>query len=120
MNDQLLLKNMTFYAFHGDDSKERELGQRYEVDVEMRVDAKLTAANDNLNDAVNYKNVFGVVEEFMTKKRYRLIETLAVSLAEEIAAQFQIPEVCVAVRKLKPPIQGILDYVEISYIHREK
>lgn len=118
MNDRLVVKNMTFYAFHGDDKNEQELGQRYEVDVEIEIDAAIAATRDNLHDAVNYKSVFKVVEELVVKKRFNLIETLAVKISEEVVKQFKVPQAKVSVRKLKPPIHGILDYVEVLHVCR--
>jgi len=111
---------MSFYAFHGDDKSEQQLGQRYEVDVDMAVDTELAARNDDLHDAVNYKSVFHLVEKIVVAgKRYNLIESLAADIAGAILRQYPVPEVRVAVRKLKPPINGILDYVEVSLCRRK-
>ena len=46
--DKLNIKNMSFYAFHGDDIKERELGQRYEVDIELKIDTIKATKEDNV------------------------------------------------------------------------
>lgn len=120
MEDILRLKNMAFYAFHGDDKNEQELGQRYEVDVEMKISSSVAAQEDDLKNTVNYKSVFSIVEKFATNKRYNLIETLAVKIADAILEKFAIPEVSVAVRKLKPPVHGIIDYVEVSLKRQRK
>ena len=70
MQDKLILKNMSFYAFHGDDKSEQELGQRYEVDVSIQVDASRAAQSDSLRDAIDYKSIFQIVEKYMTERRY--------------------------------------------------
>jgi len=114
MQDKLILKNMSFYAFHGDDKSEQELGQRYEVDVAIQVDAGRAAQSDNLRDAINYKSIFQLVEKYVTERRYNLIETLATKIANAILDQFATNEVSVSIRKLKPPIHGILDYFEAT------
>ena len=38
MSDVILLKGLAFYAHHGVYEEEKALGQRYEVDVEMKGD----------------------------------------------------------------------------------
>ena len=120
MADYILrIKNMTFYAFHGDDVKERELGQRYEVDAELKMDASLAAKEDDVKYTVDYKKVFKKVEKIILGRRFRLIETLASKIADECMNEFEIKEILIRVRKLKPPVDGILDYVE-SEIVREK
>ena len=110
--DKLNIKNMSFYAFHGDDIKERELGQRYEVDIELKIDNTRGTKEDNVEFTVNYKNVFKTIERIVIGKRFNLIETLAANIADECLENFDIEGILVRVRKLKPPIEGILDYVE--------
>ena len=39
-SDRLVLKNMVFYGYHGAFAAEKELGQRFEVDLEMQLDLK--------------------------------------------------------------------------------
>lgn len=112
----LRIKNMSFYAFHGDDIKERELGQRYEVDAEIKMDAQLAIQEDNVQYTVDYKSVYKTVETIITGKRFKLIETLAAHIAEECLGTYDIKEILVRVRKLKPPIEGILDYVETEVV----
>jgi dihydroneopterin aldolase len=116
----LNIKNMTFYAFHGDDIKERELGQRYEVDVELKFDMKNAIKEDNVKFTVNYKKVFKIVERIILGKRFKLIETLASNIADECIKTLKIKKIAVRVRKLKPPVEGILDYVEAEIIKTKR
>ena len=110
--DTLIIKNMTFYAFHGDDIKERELGQRYEVDVELKFDMVKAVKEDDIKYTINYKKVYKLIERIIIGRRFNLIETLAGIIADECLNNFDIEEIKVYVRKLKPPVEGILDYVE--------
>ena len=114
--DVLKIKNMTFYAFHGDDAKERELGQRYEVDVDLKIEMTEAIKEDNVKFTVDYKKVFKVVERVILGRRFNLIETLAYHIADECLKEFEIFEITVRVRKLKPPVEGILDYVETEIV----
>ena len=118
--DILRIKNISFYAFHGDDIKERELGQRYEVDAEMKIDAQRAVAQDDVRYTVDYKSVYKTVEKIITGRRFKLIETLASHMADVCLNTYDIKEIVVRVRKLKPPIEGILDYVEIEIVRTKK
>jgi len=117
--DVLKIKNMTFYAFHGDDVKERELGQRYEVDIELKIDITRAIQEDNVEFTVDYKKVYKVVERIVIGRRFNLIETLAHHIADECLRNFNILEIVVRVRKLKPPVEGILDYVETEIVRQK-
>lgn len=117
--DILRIKNMSFYAFHGDDVKERELGQRYEVDIELKTDVQHAVQEDDVRYTVDYKKVYKIVEKIILEKRFKLIETLASHIADTCIINFEIQEITVRVRKLKPPVEGILDYVETEIVRNK-
>ena len=52
--DRLLLREMSFYGYHGDVEAERELGGRYRVDLEIGMDLTPVARTDNIEGAVDY------------------------------------------------------------------
>ncbi len=117
--DTISLKNMTFFGYHGQKKNERELGQQYQADLELWLDTSKAAKNDDLTLTVDYQKAFEIVNEIITERSYRLIETIAERVAERILLSFEIAGVSVRLRKIKPPMNGILDHVEIS-IEREK
>jgi dihydroneopterin aldolase len=105
---------MVFYGYHGALAAEKETGRRYEVDCEIETDISKAAATDNLDDAVNYQSVYGIVEEFLEGHRYNLLETLAQRMTEEIKKKTGALKVTTRVRKRIPPVPGNIDYVEIE------
>ena len=54
MGDRILLNGMTFYGYHGVRPEEKELGQRFVVDVEMELDLRAAGTSDDLTDTVDY------------------------------------------------------------------
>ena len=50
MGDRILLTGMTFYGYHGVRTPEKELGQRFVVDLEMELDLSAAGLSDDLND----------------------------------------------------------------------
>lgn len=113
-SDRLVLKNMVFYGYHGAFAAEKELGQRFEVDVELHLDFKSAAAADDLELSVNYVEVYTLVKEIVEEREFNLLETLAETIAGEILAAYTVEEVVVRVRKPSPPSGGILDHVEVE------
>jgi dihydroneopterin aldolase len=108
------LVNMSFYGYHGVAAAEKETGRRYEVDCELKTDITRAAQTDHLEDTVNYVTIYKVVEEFLERHRYNLIETLASRLLEEIKRQTRAERVTLRVRKRIPPVPGNIDYIEIE------
>ena len=108
------LANMIFYGYHGVAAAEKETGRRYEVDCEIETDISKAAQSDNLDDAVNYVTVYEIIEEYLVKHRYNLLEALAVKLHSEIKNQTGAVSVTLRVRKKIPPVPGNIDYVEVE------
>lgn len=113
-NDIIRVKNMTFHAYHGVWDEEQQIGQRFEVDLELKLDSRRAAQSDKLKDTVDLYKAFGLVEEVIVGHKYRLIETMAERIADSILAEFEVDEVLVRVRKPHAPIRGIQDGIEIE------
>jgi len=111
--DRITLKNMVFYASHGASRAERELGQRFEIDLTMIADLEHAASQDKLASAIDYSSVYSTVEEITTSRVFNLLESLAQSIAYSVLKQYPIDEIRVVVRKPRVPIRGTLDYVEV-------
>jgi dihydroneopterin aldolase len=105
---------MQFYGRHGVNPEEQELGQRFEIDVELFVDTRAAAQQDDLHLTVNYAHVYRAVKRIVEDERFLLIETLAEHIATQLGRQFTPEGVRVCVRKPHAPIKGVLDYVAVE------
>lgn len=111
---KITLKNCSFYAYHGVFAEEKEIGQRFFVDVELDVTKSKNIAEDRLEDTVHYGEVFALVEDTVTNTKYDLIETLAHFIGQNIIDSFNLAQKAkITVRKPSAPIQGVLDHVEV-------
>jgi dihydroneopterin aldolase len=108
------LQNMAFYAHHGATAQERELGQIFEVDVEIALDLRKAASTDDLSQALDYGEVHGLVEEIVVEREFSLLEALAQAILQAITQRYQVDQVLVRVRKPHPPLPGKLDGVEVE------
>lgn len=98
---------------HGVLDHERATGQTFLVDLELELDITQAAATDDVADTVNYAEVAAVVERIITGPPVNLIETLAVTMAETILAEFsRITSVVVTVNKPQAPIPA--DFANVA------
>ena len=104
-----------FTAYHGVHAAEQKIGGQYEVDVDITCDVARAAKSDRLKDAINYQDVFQRVQTLVCARRYRLLETIASRLIDEIMQAFPVAlEVDVRIRKLNPPIGGVAASTEVD------
>ncbi len=105
--DRVRLVGMQFYGYHGATPQERQIGQRFEVDVEMAVDAEQIVDGD-LSTTVDYRIVYEICRRCCAELQYRLIETMAREIAHEILRAHDLPGVRVTVRKPCVPLGGVI------------
>lgn len=117
--DNIRLKNMIFYAHHGYYEAERELGQKFEVDIEIQCNFKPAAQSDDLKKTIDYRKIYDIAKEMFENSKFKLIETVAERIAGRLLELQGINNVRIRVRKPHVPLNGLLDYVEIE-IYREK
>lgn len=118
--DKIRLTHMVIYAHHGAHEEERTLGQRFEIDVELALDAERAAAEDRLDLCIDYAKVYHKINEAVTEKNFYLIEALAQYIAEKILHDFDVAEVKVLVRKPSVPIKGSIKHVEVEITRIKK
>lgn len=112
--DKLYFHKMSFYGYHGVFEAEAQLGQRFYVDLELSMDMSKAAASDNLEDTLDYGEIYTAVRSIVEQERYKLIEALAARIADQLLAMFPIFEVKVKVTKPNPPINGHYDAVAVE------
>lgn len=100
-------------GYHGVLTSERVSGQVFLVDLDLDVDIAQAAATDDVEQTVNYAEVAGVVEAFITGTPVNLIETLAVRIADAVLEQFsKVRAVTVTVNKPQAPIPS--DFANVA------
>ncbi len=114
MSDRLRLEGIDVYAHHGAHPAERELGQRFVVDVDLEADLEAAALSDDLARGIDYAAVHRVVVATATGASFHLIETLAGRLCRELLAGFPAARVRVTVHKTQPPISGFFGQAVVS------
>lgn len=112
--DTIQLRNLQFYGTHGVNPEEKELGQRYEVDLDLRVDTRSAGLHDDLHQTINYAHVYRMVKRLVEDECFDLIEALAETIATQVGREFGPDAIRVCVRKPHAPLKGVFDYVAVD------
>ena len=102
--DRILLQGMVFHGRHGTLPAERELGQPFVVDVELRLDLRPAGASDDLTKTVDYAEVHRIARKIVDGEPVGLIETLAERIAAAILEDFPLVE-ATKVKVSKPHVR---------------
>ncbi len=104
--DRLVFEGLTFYGYHGDHSAERELGQRFVVDLALTLDLRPAGETDDLAKTVDYVDLVAVLRGIVEGEPCRLIETVAERIAAAVLARYPVELVRVRVNKPAAAIPG--------------
>lgn len=115
--DRLFLRALPFYARHGVYDAERELGQRFIIDVDCWLDTRPAAWADDASLTVSYQGIYEQVAAVVADDPVHLIETLAERIATRLLDHFDMVEqVRVVVHKPGAPVTGVFGDVGIEIV----
>ncbi len=113
---EIAIEGMDFYAFHGCFSEEQAIGTHFRVDVWLETDTAKAQLSDNIDDTVNYLNVYQTVKEQMMQPSH-LLEHVADRIGRSLLSEFPpIEQVRVKVTKMNPPLGGHIEGVSLSVL----
>ena len=110
--DRISLHGMSFFAHHGVTGAEREVGHRFEVDVDLFTD--LAGVGDDIRKTIDYRDVYGQVAGVLQGESRQLIEALAEELAAVVLSNQLVERVTIRVKKEYPPIDGEIEAAEVE------
>ena len=116
MMDRVSLYGIDVYAHHGVHPAERELGQRFVIDVDLWTDCAPAAVSDSLNQALDYTAVHACINESTAGTSFQLIEALAGHLCRVLLESFPVGKVQVTVQKPNPPIPNFLGRAAVTFV----
>lgn len=108
------IEKMEFYSYHGCFEEERKIGTWFNVDLSMEVDTSKAEETDNLDDTVNYQEVYAVVKrEIMIPSK--LLENVAKRILNAIKKEFPaVSYAWVKIKKMNPPLGGKMESVSVE------
>ena len=97
--DKLFLRELKVETVIGFWEWERHVKQTVSLDIEVATDARRAAATDAIGSALNYEQLANRVLEVIGAAQFKLVESLAETVAEIALAEFGAAWVKVAVAK---------------------
>ncbi len=114
--NQIIIKNLKIFAYHGVHDFEKKDGQDFFVDAVLDLTEMPGFETDEINQVISYSAVVRVIKKVMTGKSYNLIEKAAVEIISEIFSSFsEVKSVDITVKKPHAPIKEEFEYVAVRF-----
>lgn len=114
------LEGMEFKAYHGCLEQEKVRGNSFTVDFRGELDLSAAAESDNLNDTLNYADIYEIVSDEMSVPS-ELLENVAGRIMKAIEKRFpQLVSFSVRVSKKRPPVDGVAQWSRVTLYHNEQ
>lgn len=108
------IEGMEFYAFHGHYPVEKEVGNKFIVNIKITADCEKAGKSDKLEDALDYQLVYQLIKEEMAIKA-DLLEHVGRRILDRLYAEFaEIQHASVKISKMNPPMGGQIEKVSVT------
>lgn len=116
MESYILLENVELFAYHGVIPQERLVGNVFRVDLKIKADVGKAAESDDLENTVNYAEVYDIIKSEMAIPS-KLIEHVAKRIIKSIKKKYpQVETVEIKLSKRNPPIEAQIEYASVILI----
>ena len=114
--NQIIIKNLKIFAYHGVHDFEKKDGQDFFIDAILDLTEMPGFVTDEIGQVVSYSAVVRAIKKVMTEKSYNLIEKAAMEIISEIFSSFsEVRAVEITVKKPQAPIKEEFDYVAVRF-----
>lgn len=113
--DKITIQSLEIFANHGVYPEENVLGQKFVVSAVLYTNTRKAGLTDELSCSTNYGEVSHFMKKYVEGHTFKLIETVAERLAEEILLTFPlIQKIDLEISKPWAPIGLPLDTVSVQ------
>lgn len=106
MQAQIALHKISLYAYHGCLEQERIVGNNYEIDIRVWIDASKAVESDDVADTINYASIYEIVKQEMMIPS-NLLEHVAGRIIKSVKKEFSLIQMVeITIAKTPPPISG--------------
>lgn len=98
-DDIINVNAIEFVGYHGILPDESISGRRYKVNVSIKTSFEKASNSDQILDTIDYRDICKIIIFQGTSKKYNLIESLAVAIANDILSSTNAKECIVNVEK---------------------
>lgn len=111
------LEKLEFYAYHGVHACEKELGNRFQIDIAVTLTTKEPIKT--LSETVDYAQIANLVHQVITSDSVDLLETLANSILYGIHSYFSflpLRKIQIKISKFTPPIGYLCEKSSVELV----
>ena len=111
---QIEIEGMEFFAYHGHYPVEKEVGNKFIVNINITTDCEKAGKSDQLEDALDYQKVYLLIKNEMSISS-DLLEHVATRILDKLYLEFpEISHASVKISKMNPPMGGQIEKVSLT------
>lgn len=115
--DKIKIKNLEVFAYHGVFPEENDIGQKFIISATMYCSTRRAGQTDDLKKSINYGEVSRMMNRFIEKNMFLLIETVVERLAEKMLLELpRLEKVKLELKKPEAPIGLPLETVAVEIV----
>ena len=118
--DKILIKGLHCSVRLGVKKEEQEVKRNCELDFWIYYDLTDAGRSDDLDLTVNYSRVIDIVQQLSQTVQYKLLESFAFRLFEEIFKSTTARKIRLRVKKMNPPIEARFQYVGVDLMRNRE
>jgi dihydroneopterin aldolase len=111
--DRIFIEGMAFFGRCGVTAEQRRKRRKVLVDMEVVTSCRKAGMSDELEDTVDYGELYNVAKKIIEQKTVCLLESWAEMIAGEVLRRLKVKEVRVRIRKPGVIAKGVVPGVEI-------
>ncbi len=113
--DKIYIKNLEVFARHGVFPEENVLGQKFVISAVLYTSLRKAGKTDDLAESIHYGEVSHFIKEFVEKNTWKLLETVAERLAEELLLKTKgLEKIRLEIKKPWAPVGLPLETVSVE------
>lgn len=113
--DTIFINNLTTATIIGMQEWETAIKQKVIFDIELFVDINKVYSSEDAKDTVDYKNLIDKIVNYLSNKKFKLLETLADKVASLILKEEKIKKL-----KLKVTKPGAVPFAKVVGVNIER
>lgn len=113
--DQIKITNLEVFSNHGVYSEENTLGQKFLVSAILYMDTRPAGHSDAIEQSIHYGEVCHAIKSMMQDRTYKLLETVAETIATQLLITYsKLEKIEVEIKKPWAPIMLPIDTVSVK------
>lgn len=113
--DKIYIKNLEVFARHGVFPEENVLGQKFVISAVLYTSLRKAGKTDDLAESIHYGEVSHFIKELVEKNTWKLLETVAERLAEELLLKTKgLEKIRLEIKKPWAPVGLPLETVSVE------